>query len=175
MSETDLVGMRKMLGEFGDQMSPHLVRMLESEWTAEDFTQANMWRKSVVNRMARFMTDYDVLVTPTASVAAFPVGIQGPEVIDGRHVADTAWQGFTYPANLTGQPAISVPVGVTGDRRPVGMQVLGRHLGDGVVVRTAGAWEAFGFGKLVAGNEIKRSFDSRVRAESMQRRWMIDG
>jgi aspartyl-tRNA(Asn)/glutamyl-tRNA(Gln) amidotransferase subunit A len=77
MSETDLVGMRKMMGELGDQMSPHLVRMLETEWTAEDFTQANMWRKSVVNRMARFMTDYDVLVTPTASVAAFPVGMQG--------------------------------------------------------------------------------------------------
>jgi hypothetical protein len=58
MSETDLVGMRKMMGEFGDQMSPHLVRMLETDWTAEDFTRANMWRKSVVNRMARFMTDH---------------------------------------------------------------------------------------------------------------------
>ncbi|MGK9270716.1 hypothetical protein KXR83_06900 [Williamsia muralis] len=64
--------------------------MLETDWTAEDFTQANVWRKSVVNRMARFMTDYDVLVTPTANVAAFPVGMQGPEVIEGRQVSDTA-------------------------------------------------------------------------------------
>jgi aspartyl-tRNA(Asn)/glutamyl-tRNA(Gln) amidotransferase subunit A len=71
-------------------MSQHLVRMLETDWAAEDFTQANMWRKSVINRMARFITDYDVLITPTASVAAFPVGFQGPDVIDGRQVADTA-------------------------------------------------------------------------------------
>ena len=171
MSETDLVGMRKMLGEFGDQMSPHLVRMLETEWTAEDFTQANMWRKSVVNRMARSMTDYDVLVTPTASVAAFPVGIQGPEVIDGRQVADTAWQGFTYPANLTGQPAINVPVGVTGDERPVGMQVVGRHLGDGTVLRLARARERvnIGCGNARMGRNLRlRIFDRQtMRSEQL--------
>lgn len=141
LSETDLVGMRKMLGEFGDQMSPNLVEMLETEWTAEDFTQAGIWRKSIANRMARFMTDYDVLITPTASVAAFPVGIQGPEVIDGMPVTDTAWQGFTYPANLTGQPAISVPAGMTRDSRPVGMQIVGRHLDDETVLRLGAAAE----------------------------------
>ncbi|SIS12266.1 amidase [Williamsia sterculiae] len=142
MSETDLTGMRAMVDEVGDQMSPHLVELVTTDWTAEDFTHANMWRKAVVNRMARFMADHDVLITPTTSVAAFPVGVQGPTVIDGRSVTDTAWQGFTFPANLSGQPAISVPAGLTSTGLPVGMQIIGRHLDDATVLRLASAWES---------------------------------
>ncbi|MGZ8178845.1 amidase [Williamsia sp. SKLECPSW1] len=142
MAETDLVGMRAMVDEIGDQMSPHLVSMVTTAWMAEDFTQANLWRKSVVNRMARFMSSFDVLITPTTSVPAFATGVQGPDTIDGHPVSDTAWQGFTFPANLTGQPAISVPAGVTAGGLPVGMQIVGRHLDDTTVLRLAASWEA---------------------------------
>ena len=144
MAETDLVGMRRMADELGDQMSPHLVEMLRKPWTAEDFTQANMWRKSIVNTMARFLDTYDVLVTPTACVPPFEIGIQGPTVIDGQQVADTAWQGYTYIANLTGAPAISVPAGLTPDGLPVGLQIVGRHLADATVLRLAAAVEGSG-------------------------------
>jgi aspartyl-tRNA(Asn)/glutamyl-tRNA(Gln) amidotransferase subunit A len=110
-------------------------------WAAEDFTNANIWRKSVVNRMARFMNDFDVLVTPTAPVPPFRTGIQGPTMVDGREVADTTWLGFMSSANLTGQPAISVPAGFTAGGLPVGMQIVGRHLDDTTVLRLAAEWE----------------------------------
>ncbi|GAA3717316.1 amidase [Gordonia hankookensis] len=144
MSETDLVGMRRMVDDIGDQMSAHLVAMLRREWSAEDFTSATMWRKSIVNRMAALMGDHDIVITPTACVPPFEVGIQGPSVIDGRDVADTAWQGFTFVANLTGQPAVSVPVGFTSDGLPIGMQIIGRHLDDATVLRVAAACEQVG-------------------------------
>ncbi len=146
MAETDLAGMRQMAATIGDDMSPHLVTMLTTDWTAQDFTDANMWRKSVVNQMARFMTDFDVLITPTAAVPPFRTGIQGPDTIDGRAVADTTWLGFMSPANLTGQPAISVPAGLTADGLPVGMQIVARHLDDMTVLHLAAEWErASGF------------------------------
>ena len=141
MAETDLAGMRRLVAKIGDQMSPHLVAMLGMEWTAEDFTNANVWRKSVVNRMARFMSEFDVLITPTASVLPFRTGIQGPSVIDGHDVDAASWLGFASPANLTGQPAISVPAGLTADGLPVGMQIIGRHLADATVLRLAAQWE----------------------------------
>ncbi|MEV0094964.1 amidase family protein [Streptomyces sp. NPDC050738] len=140
-AETDLRGMRRLIDVHGERMSPHLVDMMQLPWTAEQFTDANMVRKAVVNRMARFMADYDILITPTTAVPAFPVGIQGPTVIDGRTVPDTAWTGFTFPQNLTGQPAISVPAGFTGDGLPVGLQITGRHLADAQVLRVAAAFE----------------------------------
>ncbi|MEU8484616.1 amidase family protein [Streptomyces sp. NPDC048641] len=140
-AETDLTGMRRLVDEHGERMSPHLVAMMQRPWTAEEFTDANMVRKSVVNRTARLMSTYDLLVTPTAAVPPFGIGIQGPERIDGRAVADTAWTGFTFPANLTGQPAVSVPAGWTRGGLPVGLHIVGRHLADAQVLRAAAAFE----------------------------------
>ncbi|MFG2923774.1 amidase [Streptomyces sp. NPDC048305] len=140
-AETDLTGMRRLIDIYGERMSPHLVAMMRRSWTAEEFTDANMVRKAVVNRTARLMSTYDLFVTPTAAVPPFAVGIQGPGLIDGREVADTAWTGFAFPANLTGAPAVSVPAGWTRDGLPVGMQIVGRHLADAQVLRAAAAFE----------------------------------
>ena len=139
--ETDLAGMRKMAEELGEKMSPHLAAVLEQDWKAEDFTNAVMVRKAVYNRMWRFMRDYDLLLTPTLAVPPFETGIQGPEVIDGRDVADTYWLSFTFPINMTGQPAATVPAGFTGGGLPVGMQIVGRHLDDGLVLKASAAFE----------------------------------
>ncbi|MFC9328753.1 amidase [Kitasatospora sp. NPDC057015] len=141
VAETDLRGMRRMIDEHGPRMSPHLVAWMRHPWTAEDLTDANIARKALVNRMARLMADHDVLVTPTAAVPPFPVGVLGPTETDGRTVAETAWIGFNYPASLTGQPAVSVPAGWTADGLPVGLQIVGRHLADATVLRVAAAFE----------------------------------
>nr|WSX81537.1 amidase family protein [Streptomyces sp. NBC_00899] len=141
VAESDLSGIRAMADAHADVMSPHLVAWMRRPWTAEQLTDANITRKAVVNRMARLMSGYDLLVTPTAAVPPFPVGIQGPERTDGREVADTAWIGFNYPANLTGQPAVSLPAGFTDDGLPIGVQLVGRHLDDGTVLRAAAAFE----------------------------------
>jgi aspartyl-tRNA(Asn)/glutamyl-tRNA(Gln) amidotransferase subunit A len=101
-----------------------------------------MTRKAVVNRMWRFMADYDLFLTPTLAVPPFPVHMQGPEIIDGRFVPNTSWLGFTYPINMTGQPAATVPAGFTSAGLPVGLQIVGRHLADGTVLRASAAFEA---------------------------------
>lgn len=125
--DTDLAGMRRMAQELGDRMSPHIIEFLEQDWKAEDLTSAVVARKAVYNRMWRFMRDYDLLLTPTLAVPPFEVGIQGPEVIDGREVEPFYWLSFTFPTNMTGQPAATVPAGFTQDELPVGMQIVGRH------------------------------------------------
>lgn len=142
-NDSDLRGMRRMFDEIGDEnISPHLVKFIRKEWTAEEFTDAQVMRKTVVNKMWRFMRDYDLLLTPTLAVPAFEIGIQGPEVIDGRQVADTEWLHFTFPINFTGQPAATAPAGWTEDGLPVGLQIIGHHLDDALVLRASAAFEA---------------------------------
>ena len=140
--DTDLAGMRHLADELGDKMSPHLVGLLQQDWTAEDLTNAAKVRKAVCNKMWRFMRDYDLLLTPTLAVPPFETGIQGPEIIDGREVGDTYWLSFTFPMNMTRQPAATVPAGFTTDGLPVGMQIVGRHLDDPTVLRASAAFEA---------------------------------
>jgi aspartyl-tRNA(Asn)/glutamyl-tRNA(Gln) amidotransferase subunit A len=99
-------------------------------------------RKAVVNRMWRFMRRYDILLTPTLAVPPFALHIQGVEKIDGRMVQPFQWLAFTFPMNLTGQPAASVPAGFTASGLPVGLQIIGRHLADAPVIQAAAAFEA---------------------------------
>lgn len=139
--ETDLVGMREMAGRHGHEMTPHLVDFLARDWKAEDFTNANMARKRFNNRMWRLMQDYDYLVTPTLTTPPFPVHMQGPEKIEGKIVHPFQWLSFTLPINLTGQPAASLPAGWTAGGLPVGIQIVGRHLADGDVLKACAAFE----------------------------------
>lgn len=140
-AESDLKGMRALLKTHGDRMSPHLVAFLNTPWTAEDFTDALMTRKAVNNKMWRFMQTYDLILTPTLAVPPFALDIQGPEKIDGRMVANTQWLAFTFPLNMTGQPAATVPAGFTDDGLPVGLQIIGRHLDDALVLKASAAFE----------------------------------
>ncbi len=69
-------------------------------------------------------------------------GIQGPATIDGKPAGPFQWLSFTFPFNLTGQPAASVPAGFTSSGLPVGFQIIGRHLDDAMVLRASAAYEA---------------------------------
>ncbi|RRH72395.1 amidase [Falsigemmobacter faecalis] len=141
MAESDLKGMRAMLSGHPEYMSPHLAAMISRDWTAEDFTNANMVRKEVVEAHWKLMSQYDLLISPTLAVPAFPVHMQGPEKIDGQMVSGFTWSGFCQPFNFTGQPAVSLPAGLTKEALPVGLQIVGPHLGDALVLRAARAFE----------------------------------
>ena len=121
--------------------SPHLVDFITRPWTAEDLTNSLMARKAVNNKMWRFMRDYDLLLTPTLTCSAFGLHMQGPEITEERMVAPFQWLAFTFPLNMTGQPAASVPAGWTEGGLPVGLQIVGRHLDDPLVMRAAAAFE----------------------------------
>ncbi|MBF6568022.1 MAG: amidase [Candidatus Binataceae bacterium] len=142
VAETDLAGMRTMLDRYESRMSPHLVDLLRMPWTAEDFTNANVGRKALVNKMWRFMMRYDLLLTPTLAVPPFPILMQGPDKIAGQVARASSWLCFTFPINLTGQPAATVPAGFTSDALPVGLQIIGRHLDDPMVLRASACFEA---------------------------------
>jgi aspartyl-tRNA(Asn)/glutamyl-tRNA(Gln) amidotransferase subunit A len=139
--ESDLVGMREMADRLGDRMTPSLRELLQHEWTAEEFTNAVKTRKALANVMWKFMRRFDLLLTPTLAVPAFSIGIFGPERIAGREAGPADWTPFTYPFNLTGQPAATVPAGWTAEGLPVGLQIVGRHLADETVLRASAAFE----------------------------------
>jgi len=142
-NESDLRGLRAMVDRVGaENMTPHVVEFIQTDWKAEQFTDALMVRKAIQNKMWRLMQNYDLLITPTLAVPPFEVGIQGPDIIEGRHVESSEWLHFTYPLNFTGQPAASIPAGWTADGLPVGMQIIGRHLDDATVLRASAAFEA---------------------------------
>ncbi|MBV9892030.1 MAG: amidase [Rhizobacter sp.] len=142
--DTDRAGMRRMAREQGIVLEGWVGRLIERAWTADEFTAATMERKRVVNRTWRFMEEHDFLLTPTTAAPAFSVDLEGPAAIDGRAVEPAAWVAFSPLGNFTGLPAASVPVGFTADGRPIGLQIVGRHLDDvGVLALSAFAETLF--------------------------------
>ncbi len=142
IADTDLVGMRKLVEQYGDRMSPGLVASIQTEWTAEQLTDAAMQRKAVCNKLARFMARFDLLLTPTVAVPAFGAEERCAALINGVQAEPSDWAPFTFPFNLSGQPAASVPAGWTGKGLPVGLQIVGRRLSDDVVLQASAAFEA---------------------------------
>jgi aspartyl-tRNA(Asn)/glutamyl-tRNA(Gln) amidotransferase subunit A len=92
------------------------------------------------SHMRQFMTRYDLLLTPSVAVPAFEV--RAPGSVPMTPEAMLGWTPFSYPFNLTQQPAITVPCGLTRDGMPMGMQLVGPMFGDGRVLRAARAYES---------------------------------
>jgi Asp-tRNA(Asn)/Glu-tRNA(Gln) amidotransferase A subunit family amidase len=90
-----------------------------------------------------FWKDCDVLATPTLAVPPFSTNLPlGPERVAGVKIDPQVDWAFTWPFNLTGQPAVSIPCGWTKDGLPLGLQLVGRRGADCLVLRVAAAIEA---------------------------------
>ncbi len=83
---------------------------------------------------------WDLLLTPSLPIPAFDVGLEMPPDQGERRWVD--WTPFTYPFNLTGQPAASIPCGLTEAGLPVGLQIVGPPFADALVLQAAAAFEA---------------------------------
>jgi aspartyl-tRNA(Asn)/glutamyl-tRNA(Gln) amidotransferase subunit A len=98
--------------------------------------------------MLDFHSRYDLLMTPTMPVTALEVGRTAPT--HGPYGKDWLdWSPYTYPFNLTQQPAASVPCGLASDGLPIGVQIVGMRGADAVVLQAARALERVQpFGRL---------------------------
>ncbi|MER7737393.1 amidase [Streptomyces sp. NPDC096538] len=115
--------------------------------SALDYLAAVDVRMDLGRRMGRFHDTYDLLVTPTLPITAFEAGAEVPR--GSGHRRWTGWTPFTYPFNMTQQPAATVPVGTAGGL-PVGLQLVAARHRDALVLRAAHAlYEA---GVTAAGN-----------------------
>lgn len=104
-----------------------------------DYLAAMGERDRVRSIMSRFHERYDLLLTPSLPLTAFDVGVDTPLDPDGNSWAN--WTPFTFPFNLTGQPAASVPCGLAPDGLPIGLQIVGPRYADALVLRAARAFE----------------------------------
>ncbi len=91
-----------------------------SRLTALDYLAAVDTRMELGRRMGHFLERYDLLVTPTLPITAFEASAEVPK--GSGHTRWTGWTPFTYPFDLTQQPAATVPVGADADGLPIGLQ-----------------------------------------------------
>jgi aspartyl-tRNA(Asn)/glutamyl-tRNA(Gln) amidotransferase subunit A len=140
-------GARALLGHLSAEkkalLDPALADVVEqaASITVEDLAKATAERGKLGTHMRQFMEDFDVLITPTLPVVAFEAGKLQPNDPDnqGKWVN---WTPFTYPFNLTQQPAASVTCGFTQNGLPAGLHVVGRMFDDRTVLRVCAAYEA---------------------------------
>ncbi|MBI2528062.1 MAG: amidase [Candidatus Rokubacteria bacterium] len=110
--------------------------------TAAQYLEAARRRRELWGEVQRFLARFDLLITPTMPVPAFPAAGPPPAAINGRAISPLGWVPFTFPFNLTGQPAATVPAGFTASGLPVGLQIVGRRHADRTVLAASAAFEA---------------------------------
>jgi aspartyl-tRNA(Asn)/glutamyl-tRNA(Gln) amidotransferase subunit A len=104
-----------------------------------DFLAAGDRRREFQLQMSLFHQDWDLLLTPAMPITAFEAGGEVPEGSDLSRWID--WTPFSYPYNMTGQPAAAVPCGLTSLRLPASLQIVGALYADGLVLRAAEAYQ----------------------------------
>jgi aspartyl-tRNA(Asn)/glutamyl-tRNA(Gln) amidotransferase subunit A len=100
------------------------------------YLKAQKVRNLIARDYAAAFEQVDCILTPTAPSAAFAIGENTEDPI-AMYLNDV----FTVPANLAGLPALSVPAGLSADRLPLGLQVIGRAFDEATVLRVGEAIE----------------------------------
>jgi aspartyl-tRNA(Asn)/glutamyl-tRNA(Gln) amidotransferase subunit A len=96
-------------------------------------------RYALRDTLRPFFARYDILLSPVLPVVSLDVGKNHPDHLPDRNLV--SWVYYTYPFNLTGQPAATVCAGLAADGMPVGLQIVGRPNTEFDVVRAAAAYE----------------------------------
>jgi aspartyl-tRNA(Asn)/glutamyl-tRNA(Gln) amidotransferase subunit A len=105
-----------------------------------DVQRLHLRRGALGSHMRQFMQRFDLLITPAVAIPAFDARAAGSVRYDDE--AMLGWTPFSYPFNLTQQPACTIPCGLTSDGLPIGLQMVGPMFGDAPVLRAARAYES---------------------------------
>ncbi len=136
-----------LLKDHRDDFPPHLIEWVTKgyEMNVRALMRDQQVRTEVYDAIQRVFENYDLLVTPTLSCS--PVdntndgNTMGPTDIDGVAVNPIIGWCLTYMTNLSGHPSASIPAGLTGDRLPVGMQIIGSRYSDMDVLSASAVFE----------------------------------
>ena len=132
-----------MIGDNSDLLTDYGRNSIEygATVTGPDYARALGVRAELMMRFGQLLDEYDLLLSPTVSAGAFPVG-EPPSEIDGKSV-DTfsGFFPFTYPINMIGHPAASIPCGFTSEGLPVGLHIVGRWGDEETVIAASAAFE----------------------------------
>ncbi|PTM42787.1 amidase family protein [Bosea sp. 124] len=129
------------LPQWRDRMDPGLVAMLDEakSITGEEYHLMRLRKLAYVEQIHRFFQNWDLLLTPAVSTPAFPAHLLQPPSWPQHPWDWLMWAEFSYPFNLSGNPAASIPCGFTTDGLPVGLQIVGPRFDDlGVLQASAG-------------------------------------
>ena len=138
-----------------DLLDPGRLPIIERGFALSAPALADAQRRRVAyhGAMCDFMDRYDLLITPSLPITAFAADADFPAEINGVPQTYLGWTAFTYPFNLTGQPAASIPCGFAGGTHrvpeaagdgsglPIGLQIVGRWRDDATVLRASAAFE----------------------------------
>ena len=136
-------GYGHLLEDHGEELTDYVLEAIErgGARSVGDYSLALLRVQQLQAQMEDLFQAYDLLLTPTMAVPAFPVG-EHPAVIGGRPVEPFfGYTPFTFPFNMTMQTAASVPCGFSSDRMPIGLQIVGRRGEEATVLRASAAFE----------------------------------
>jgi Asp-tRNA(Asn)/Glu-tRNA(Gln) amidotransferase A subunit family amidase len=125
-----------------DLIDPAVAAVLENalDQTLADYYARVFARYEFRETVRRFFERFDLLLTPTVPVPAFDLGRDVPIELEGDSII--GWVGYTYPINLCGLPAASMPCGFTRDGLPIGLQMVARALRETDIFCAAAAFES---------------------------------
>jgi aspartyl-tRNA(Asn)/glutamyl-tRNA(Gln) amidotransferase subunit A len=128
---------RNRTAGFGEEVKRRLMLgtyVLSAGYYDKYYARAQAARRVITQDFERVFEDVDVLLTPTTPTTAYPIGSRKGRVLE-TYQEDI----FTVTANLSGIPAISVPIGTDEEGLPVGVQLLGRHFNERTLLAVADA------------------------------------
>ena len=132
-----------LLEEWEAKMDPGLVACARDGMahTARAYVRMRQRRLDLHEKAQAFFADHDLLLTPSLSVAAFPVNTLIPPHWEQHPWDWIRWAGFSYPFNLLGLPAATCPCGFTPAGLPVGLQIVGGRFQESGVLQASRAFE----------------------------------
>ena len=131
------IRLRASLEDNPEILDPAVLQVLQAAVVQDlrTYYESVFRRYEFREKVRQIMEPYDLLVSPVLPVASIDVGVDVPPSVAERSIV--SWATFTYPFNLTGQPAASLPIGLTAAGHPVGLQVVTNSMDEATILSLA--------------------------------------
>jgi len=142
----------RFLSDWEDKMDPGLVKLIKLglSYSTEQLKFAEIQREMIYADICQIFKKFDILITPTMPCPAFEIGKsrifeedtkKTGIVINGKKMSPNGWIPFTYPFNISGHPAASIPCGWSSEGLPIGMQIVGKRFDELTVLQVSRVFE----------------------------------